>query len=42
MKNNQTSLTPEKIMMTLQQNSGEIKKLSVKKLGLFGSYLKKT
>lgn len=42
MKTKQTPLTPEKIIYTLEQNSSEIKKLSVKKIGLFGSYLKKT
>ena len=42
MKTKKTSLTPKKIINTLQQNSNEIRNLSVKKLGLFGSYLKKS
>ncbi len=36
----QGKLTKEEILNTLEKNRGSLKKLGVKKIGLFGSYLK--
>ena len=35
-------LTPAKIVRTLELNKAELKRFSVKRIGLFGSFLKRT
>ena len=38
----QAALTPNKIITTLEEHRHEIRKHGVKKIGLFGSFLKRT
>ena|SRR3989344_6052611 len=40
MQKTKKELTPKKIMTTLDMNRSDLKKYGVKKIGLFGSYIK--